>query len=183
MLKPEQKEPSLLLFLIATFVMLLHIVYWDKPVRPKISYERGNKNMPMVSFDSDYNTKDVEEKQNTVVCEKEQNTAKCKDEKEAQTHVHEFLGSTKLAGKHNEIHNHRFAGVTSEVIPIPNGHVHSLLTNTDFTDHFHEAGAVTSPAIPVSSDKHVHFVWGTTTTDDGHEHKFRFATLIESPIV
>lgn len=100
-----------------------------------------------------------------------------------QTHVHEFLGSTKLAGKHNEIHNHRFAGVTSEAIPIPNGHVHSLLTNTDFADHFHEAGAVTSPAIPVSSDKHVHFVWGTTSTDDGHEHKFRFATLIESPIL
>lgn len=51
-----------------------------------------------------------------------------------QTHTHEFLGSTKLASEEEweEIHNHRFAGVSSEVILVPGGHVHEILVNTDF---------------------------------------------------
>lgn len=99
-----------------------------------------------------------------------------------QTHVHEFLGSTRLAGQ--IIHNHRFAGVTSEAIPLPGGsHKHAFLTNTDFAiGHLHEIGAETGPAIPVGGGKHIHFVETLTTIDLGHSHEAVFATLIEDPI-
>jgi hypothetical protein len=39
----------------------------------------------------------------------------------SQSHVHEFLGSTRIAGPPNREHNHRFAGVTSEAVPLPGG--------------------------------------------------------------
>ncbi|MGI6707080.1 MAG: YmaF family protein [Clostridia bacterium] len=102
----------------------------------------------------------------------------------SQTHTHEFLGSTMLAGPEGLIHNHRFAGVTSEAIPLPGGnHKHGLLTNTDFVfAHLHEITAETGPAIPVSENRHVHFVQGTTTLNRGHTHNFIFATLIDSPL-
>ena len=35
---------------------------------------------------------------------------------EEQSHVHEFLGSTRLAELEEEPHNHRFAGVSCEAI-------------------------------------------------------------------
>jgi hypothetical protein len=69
-----------------------------------------------------------------------------------QTHLHEFEGSTKLAEQGADRHNHRFAGVTGQVIPVGNG-------------------------------KHVHFVKGMTTLNDGHVHQFNFATLIQQPLV
>ena len=93
-----------------------------------------------------------------------------------QTHVHEFLASTKLAEEGEDRHNHRFAGVTSEIIPRGDSHVHVILTNTDFLNHHHEVGIETGPAIDVGNGKHVHFVVGTTTLDDGHVHDFEFAT-------
>ncbi|WP_251861758.1 YmaF family protein [Clostridium sp. Marseille-Q2269] len=106
-------------------------------------------------------------------CEKEQ-TQSC------QTHVHEYLGSTTIF--EGIPHNHRFAGVTSEAIPSGNSHVHQLLGNSDFAvQHLHEVGARTGRAIPVGDGRHVHFVYGTTTLDRGHVHKFIFATLIEEP--
>ncbi|MBV7509361.1 YmaF family protein [Bacillus sp. sid0103] len=104
-------------------------------------------------------------------------------EESEQTHVHEFLASTKLAEEGEDRHNHRFAGVTSEVIPKGDSHVHVILTNTDFLDHHHEVGIQTGPAIPVGNGKHVHFVKGITTLDDGHVHELEFATLIEKPLV
>ena len=105
----------------------------------------------------------------------------CKDS--IQTHVHEYLGSTRIAEANEDPHNHRFAGVTSEVIPCGDSHVHRLLGNSDFyEDHHHEVGAKTGPAIPVGDGRHVHFVYGRTTCNDGHIHKFIFATLIENPI-
>ncbi|MFT8352806.1 YmaF family protein [Clostridium saccharoperbutylacetonicum] len=103
-----------------------------------------------------------------------------------QTHVHEFEESTKLAEEGDDRHNHRVAGVTSEVILIGNGrHVHAFgVTNTDFLDHHHEIGGTTGPNIPIpNSTKHVHLISGTTTTDDGHEHDFLFTTQINSPLV
>jgi len=57
------------------------------------------------------------------------------------------------------------------------------MTNTDFFDHLHEAGDTTGLQIPVGNDKHIHFACGTTTFDDGHDHEFQFATLIENPLV
>jgi hypothetical protein len=101
-----------------------------------------------------------------------------------QTHTHEFLGSAKIAEEREDPHNHRFAGVTSEAIPIANnGHKHGLLTNTDFyEDHHHELAAETGPAIPVGNGRHVHFVKALTTINDGHFHETIFATLIDDPI-
>ena len=102
---------------------------------------------------------------------------------EIQTHVHEFLGSTKLAPKGELRHNHRFAGVTSEAILKGDSHVHAILVNTDFFfNHFHEVGVETGPAIDVGYGKHVHFVKGKTTLNFGHVHEFIFATLIEDPL-
>lgn len=101
-----------------------------------------------------------------------------------QTHVHEFLGSTKLAEECDERHNHRFAGVTSEVIPIPgSNHVHGIFTNTDFFDHHHEIAVQTGPVINVGDGKHVHLVKGVTTLDDCHVHEFIFTTLIQNPLI
>ncbi|MBW4827632.1 MAG: YmaF family protein [Clostridiaceae bacterium] len=101
-----------------------------------------------------------------------------------EEHVHEFLGSTKLAGEGERCHNHRFAGVTGEAIPIMGGnHTHKLFTNTDFSKkHYHELPAETGPAIPVGQGRHVHFVRTRTTFDAGHFHLAIFATLIEDPL-
>lgn len=132
-----------------------------------------------------------------------------KSSNRAQTHTHEFQGSTKLEEAGEDRHNHRFAGVTSQAIPIDGDrHVHAILANTDFFDHnhhddehhhefdhhhedgnhhdgghHHEVGAVIHPDIPIpNSDKHIHLVTGTTTKDDGHTHDFIFTTLIDNPL-
>jgi len=99
----------------------------------------------------------------------------------AQTHTHEFLGSTQLAGE--IIHNHRFAGVSSEAIKRGKSHTHAILVNSDFfLSHYHEVAAESGPAIPVGGGRHVHFVYGETTFNAGHDHEFIFAMLIEDPI-
>lgn len=100
-----------------------------------------------------------------------------------QTHVHEFVGSTKLAEEGNHRHNHRFSGFTSEVIPRGDSHVHIIMVNTDFFNHHHKVAIETGPAIPVGDGKHVHFVKGITTIDDGHVHEIEFATLIQKPLL
>ncbi|MEK4117680.1 YmaF family protein [Paenibacillus sp. FSL W8-0919] len=105
--------------------------------------------------------------------------------KRVQIHVHEFVGSTKLAEKGQDRHNHRFAGVTGQAIRVGRSHVHEIdLERTDSVDHFHELKKIrTGPAIPVGKGKHVHFVTGQTTLNDGHVHQFNFATLIQSPLI
>ena len=108
--------------------------------------------------------------------------AKTRATRRRQTHVHEFLGSTKLAEQGDDRHNHRFAGVTGEAIPKGDSHIHEISTNTDFFDHLHRVRIETGPAIPVGNGKHIHFVRGVTTRDDGHVHVFNFGTLIESPL-
>lgn len=102
--------------------------------------------------------------------------------KERQKHVHEFLGSTKLA-EEEERHNHRFAGVTGEAIPTNGSHKHKVCSKTDFFHHLHDIDVFTGPAIEVGNGKHVHFVRGKTTVNDDHFHDFQFATLIESPLL
>jgi hypothetical protein len=105
---------------------------------------------------------------------------------ESQTHVHEFEESIKLAESGNDRHNHRVAGVTSQVIPIEGGrHIHAFgITNTDFFGHHHEIGGTTGPNISITgTNKHVHVISGTTTCDDGHYHDFLFTTQIDSPLV
>lgn len=101
-----------------------------------------------------------------------------------QSHTHEFTASTKLAEEDEDRHNHRFAGVTSQVIPIGgNQHVHVIMVNTDFFGHHHEVATMTGPAIPVGDGKHVHFVKAITTLDDGHVHEYEFTTLVQEPLV
>lgn len=119
----------------------------------------------------------------TVNETKSQPSPSIKQGTETQTHVHEFEGSTKLAEEGEDRHNHRFAGVTSQVIPVGDSHVHGLFTNTDFLDHHHEIAAITGFPIDVGNGKHVHFVQFFTTMDDGHFHEFQLATLILSPLV
>ena len=129
----------------------------------------------------DSREKDKSEKDRSQKEEKSNN--KTSSNETIQTHVHEFLASTKLAEEEEDRHNHRFAGITSEVIPKGDNHVHVIFTNTDFLDHHHEVGIETGPAIRVGNGKHVHFVKGTTTFDDGHVHEIEFATLIQKPLV
>lgn len=100
-----------------------------------------------------------------------------------QRHVHEILGSVQIAEPVEEPHNHRFATVSDEAIPIPGGdHFHKVKFYTDFyEDHFHEFWGRTSDAIWVG-DRHVHFLKSVTSENDDHRHKFRVATLIDNPI-
>jgi hypothetical protein len=104
-------------------------------------------------------------------------------EEKKQTHVHEFEGSVKIAEKEEDPHNHRFAGVSSEAICVPGGHIHKIVTKTDFYEnHFHEICIETGLQIPTCNGRHVHFAKGTTTFNDGHKHDFQVATLIDNPI-
>lgn len=101
-----------------------------------------------------------------------------------QAHVHEFLGSVKLAELGTEdVHNHRFAGVSDEAVMVPGGHVHKLFTRTDFFDHFHFIDQFTLLPIPVGEGKHVHFASGVTTVRDDHCHEFQVATLLDAPLL
>ena len=105
---------------------------------------------------------------------------------QTQTHVHEFEESVKLAEEGEDRHNHRVAGVTSEVIEIGGGrHVHIFgLANTDFLDHYHQILGITGFDEPIPfTGKHVHAIVGTTTTVDDHNHEFIFTTQIDSPLV
>jgi hypothetical protein len=106
-----------------------------------------------------------------------------------QSHVHEILGSTAMAGESSGRHNHRIAGMTGEAIYVPGSHVHRLAASTDFFDHYHTLRVITGPATFLldrgarkSDRKHVHFVEGFTTNADGHRHAFCFATLVEAPL-
>lgn len=126
------------------------------------------------------------------ICNRENRSCNCEcrccncecEWNKVQTHDHEFEGSVQIAlTSEGDPHNHRFAGITGEVIPISaTQHVHRVETRTDFyEDHFHLICDRTGPAIPVG-DRHVHFLAAQTSENDGHRHEFRFATLINDPI-
>jgi len=108
----------------------------------------------------------------------------CNDEK--QTHVHEVVGSVRLAELEDDPHNHRFAGITSEAIPVPGGHIHKFESKTDFyEEHFHPICIKTCPDIRVgqgNDTRHIHFIDDDTEVADGHFHEFIAATLIDNPI-
>jgi len=102
----------------------------------------------------------------------------------SQRHVHEFEGSVRLAELNEDPHNHRFAGVSGQAIPLKGGnHIHEICTKTDFyEEHFHLIDVKSGPGIPVGGGRHVHFVSAMTNVEDGHDHEFIVATLIENPI-
>lgn len=108
------------------------------------------------------------------------------DCEEKQTHVHEIVGSVRLAELGEDPHNHRFAGVTDEMIHVPGGHIHKFQSKTDFyEDHFHLICVRTGPAVRVGEGedaRHVHFIDSKTVVEEGHFHEFITATLIENPI-
>ncbi|ODU58413.1 MAG: hypothetical protein ABT01_00315 [Clostridium sp. SCN 57-10] len=101
-----------------------------------------------------------------------------------QRHVHEILGSVMVAEIEEDPHNHRFATVSGEAIPLPNGnHVHDVLFRTDFYEnHFHVFSGRSGEAIHVGGGRHVHFAEAQTSINDGHFHRFRVAALIQDPI-
>lgn len=109
----------------------------------------------------------------------------CGHQKE-QTHVHEVLGSVRLAELQEDPHNHRFAGVTEQIIQVPGGHIHKFITKTDFyEEHYHEICVTTGLQVSVGKcddQRHVHFIDSVTECADGHRHEFIAATLIENPI-
>lgn len=99
-----------------------------------------------------------------------------------QKHVHEVQGSTQIAERQENPHNHRFATVSDEAVQCGDSHYHQVKFRTDFYEgHFHEFCGNTSLAIPVG-DRHVHFLKCATTENDGHKHCFRVGTLIDDPI-
>jgi len=104
-------------------------------------------------------------------------------EDEDQRHVHEVQGSVAIAEEEEDPHNHRFATVTGEAIPIGKGdHIHEVKFRTDFYEnHFHEFCGKTGGAIQVG-DRHVHFLESVTTVNDDHRHAFRLSTFIDNPI-
>ena len=58
-----------------------------------------------------------------------------------QKHMHEEVqGSVQIAERNEDPHNHRFATVSGEAIPVDcNDHVHEIKFRTDFYEnHFHE---------------------------------------------
>lgn len=115
-------------------------------------------------------------------CDFENRSMRC-DCYPEQKHVHELLGSTFIAEREEDPHNHRFATVTGEAIRVGNDHFHEVKFRTDFYEnHFHEFKGRTTGAIPVGDGRHVHFIKDFTTMNDGHKHQFRAATLIENPI-
>lgn len=100
-----------------------------------------------------------------------------------EPHVHEITGSTQIAERCEDPHNHRFATVSGEAIPYMGSHVHEIKFHTDTYDgHEHEFRGTTSRAIPVGDGRHVHFAKAVTTLEDGHSHEFRVASLIDNPI-
>lgn len=106
--------------------------------------------------------------------------------KEEQTHVHEVVGSVRLAELGEDPHNHRFAGMTEEVIMVPGGHIHKFYAKTDFyEDHFHPICVKTGLQVPVGCGedrRHIHFIDAETEVEDGHRHEFIATTLIDNPI-
>lgn len=108
----------------------------------------------------------------------------CPCEPRQQRHVHEILGSVMIAEREEDPHNHRFATVSCEAIPLSNGdHVHEIRFRTDFyEDHFHEFAGRSGGMIDVGGGRHVHFIESQTNVEEGHFHLFRVAFLIEDPI-
>ena len=87
--------------------------------------------------------------------------------------------------KAQDRHNIVLQALPGKRLGVGKSHVHEIdLSKTDFLNHFHNLKKIrTGPAISVGNGKHVHFVTGRTTLNDGHVHRFNFATLIEAPLV
>lgn len=100
-----------------------------------------------------------------------------------EQHVHEIVGSTFVAERCEDAHNHRFATLSGEAIPCKGSHIHNVTFRTDSYDgHYHEFSGQSSVAIPIADGKHVHYANDCTSVNDGHSHEFKLASLINNPI-
>ncbi len=123
-----------------------------------------------------------EERSNCERCSERDERSSCERCSE-NTHVHELIGSTELSTNCSECHNHRFAVITGEAIPVCNGqdHVHEVKFGTDtYEGHDHEFCGRTGGAIWFGN-KHIHYIEGTTESERGHVHRFKAVTLINDP--
>lgn len=112
----------------------------------------------------------------------ETEASRSRQNNDCDQHVHEFIGSTIVAERCEDCHNHRFATVSEEAIATCDSHVHRIQFRTDSHDgHFHEFCGTSSPAIWVGDGRHVHFAKACTESADGHVHQFRAASLIDDP--
>lgn len=77
----------------------------------------------------------------------------CGCDSRPQRHVHEIVGRVEIAEENTDPHNHRFATVSGEAIPLGNGdHVHEVCFRTDFYEnHFHEFHGRSGGAIDVAA--------------------------------
>lgn len=115
------------------------------------------------------------------MCENNFSTTNCY--RPTEQHVHEVIGSTVVAERREDAHNHRFATVSGEAVPYKGSHVHNITFRTDTHDgHYHEFCGQSSTAISVGGGRHVHFANACTTSADGHSHEFRVASLINNPV-
>lgn len=96
-------------------------------------------------------------------------------------HVHEIQGYLDMTIDYKETHNHTFATVSDEAIPIgTNDHIHEVRFKTDpFHHHTHEFTGRTTGAILVG-DRHVHFLQSETVSEEGHKHTFSLVTLMDN---
>lgn len=96
-------------------------------------------------------------------------------------HVHEIQGTLDMTSNYEEQHNHNFAAISDEGIPIgSNDHIHEVRFQTDaFHHHTHEFIGRTSGAVPVG-DHHVHFLSSETDYEEGHNHRFNFVTFMDN---
>lgn len=109
----------------------------------------------------------------------EQNNPKQGQSPKKDNHNHEFQSTSDQSMKHS----HRIAGVTGPPIKKGKSHVHEVRVFIDtFGNHYHEISDTTGPALYLNSGKHIHLLEGTTSYDDGHDHRYYFTTLIEDPI-
>ncbi|MEA4896982.1 YmaF family protein [Bacillota bacterium Meth-B3] len=103
----------------------------------------------------------------------------------ADAHVHELVGSVKLADCVCTAHGHRLAGISGPPIAFEcGGHAHEVFVRTDsFEGHAHEFVGMTCDAVAVSAcGAHVHYLEGMVSRADTHRHCFKLATLINDPI-
>lgn len=103
--------------------------------------------------------------------------------KPKKQHVHEILGSTRIAGCCSNAHSHRFATVSDVAIYKEDGsHVHEVKFRTDSCNgHFHEFSGISSKNIEIGNGRHVHMAKAHTTENAGHKHEFLVASLIDDP--
>ena len=85
----------------------------------------------------------------------ENNTATASTSCRPEQHVHEILGSTVIAERCECAHNHRFATVSGEAIPVGDGrHVHFANSCTTSADgHTHEFRVATLIDNPIEESK------------------------------